>query len=391
VGGLKELKGSEPEAGLRMKDTQSSTVDVGRQTPDAEQRTFPHFDAVRQAIRQMYGYTPGEQPQDKRYIKLNSNENPYPPSPQVTTALQQAIGEDLRLYPDPLATRLRDKAAAVYGLSREQVLVGNGSDDLLTMLMRTFVGRGDRVAFPFPTYSLYDILVAMQEGEIVRVPFPVDFSLPPQLAEVEAKLTILCHPNAPSGTLTPLHQVEGLALRVHGILVIDEAYIDFADETALPLLHRYPHVVILRTFSKSFSLAGMRIGLAFGHPDLISELIKVKDSYNVSRLSIVAAVAALEDYAWMRQNVDKIRATRTRLSAALRELGYFVYDSQTNFVLARKQGVAQKPVYLGLKERGLLVRYFSSPELADCLRISVGTDEEITRLLAAMQELRRNV
>jgi len=374
-----------------MKDTQRSTLDAGRQTPNAEQRAFPRRDTVRQAIRQMHGYTPGEQPQDKRYIKLNSNENPYPPSPQVTNALQQAIGEDLRLYPDPLATRLRDKAAAVYGLSREQVLVGNGSDDLLTMLMRTFVGRGDRVAFPFPTYSLYDILVAMQEGEIVRVPFPVDFSLPPQLAEVEAKLTILCHPNAPSGTLTPLHQVEGLARRVHGILVIDEAYIDFADETALPLLHRYPHVVILRTFSKSFSLAGMRIGLAFGHPDLISELIKVKDSYNVSRLSIVAAVAALEDYAWMHQNVDNIRATRTRLSAALRELGYFVYDSQTNFVLARKQGVAQKPVYLGLKERGLLVRYFSSPELADCLRISVGTDEEITRLLAAMQELRRNV
>jgi histidinol-phosphate aminotransferase len=177
---------------------------------------------------------------------------------------------------------------------------------------------------------------------------------------------------------------------VGGILVIDEAYVDFADETALPLLHKYPHVVILRTFSKSFSLAGLRIGLAFGHPDLINELMKVKDSYNVSRLSIVAAVAALEDYAWMHQNVDKIRVTRTRLSAALRELGYFVYDSQANFVLARKQGVAQKPVYLGLKERGLLVRYFSSPELADCLRISVGADEEIDRLLVAMQELRRS-
>jgi histidinol-phosphate aminotransferase len=387
---LKETKGSGPEAELRMKDTQRSTVDVGRQTPNAEQRAFPRLDAVRQTIRQMHGYTPGEQPQDKRYIKLNSNENPYPPSPHVIAALQQAISEDLRLYPDPVATRLRDKAAAVYGLSREQVVVGNGSDDLLTMLMRTFVGRGDRVAFPFPTYSLYDILVAMQEGEVVRVPFPADFSLPPQLTGVEAKLTILCHPNAPSGTLTPLRQVEGLAQRVGGILVIDEAYVDFADETALPLLHRYPQVVILRTFSKSFSLAGVRIGLAFGHPDLLNELMKVKDSYNVSRLSIVAAVAALEDYAWMRQNVDKIRATRTRLSAALHELGYFVYDSQTNFVLARQQGVAQEPVYLGLKERGLLVRYFSSPELADCLRISVGTDEEIDRLLAAMQELRRS-
>jgi histidinol-phosphate aminotransferase len=339
----------------------------------------------------MQGYTPGEQPQDKRYIKLNSNENPYPPSPHVIAALQRALGEDLRLYPDPVAQRLRDKAAAVYGLSREQVLVGNGSDDLLTMLMRTFVGQGERVAFPFPTYSLYDVLVAMQEGEVVRVPFPADFSLPAQLAEVEAKLTFLCHPNAPSGTLTPLRQVEELARHVRGILVIDEAYIDFANETALPLLHKYPHVIILRTFSKSFSLAGMRVGLAFAHSSLINEMMKVKDSYNVSRLSLVAAVAALEDYAWMRRNVDKIRTTRTRLSAALRDFGYFVHDSQANFVLARQQGVAQEPVYLGLKERGLLVRYFSSPELADCLRISVGTDEEIDRLLAAMQELRQNV
>ncbi|MBI3303430.1 MAG: histidinol-phosphate transaminase [Deltaproteobacteria bacterium] len=351
--------------------------------------TFSRLDAVRPTIRQMHGYVPGEQPQDKRYIKLNSNENPYPPSPHVVAALRHAAGEDLRLYPDPVANRLRDKAAAVYGLNREQILVGNGSDDLLTMLMRTCVGPGDRVAYPFPTYSLYDVLVAMQDGEAVRVPFPTDFSLPLQLAEVEAKLMILCHPNAPSGTLTPARQVEELAQRVRGILVIDEAYVDFADETALPLLHKYPQMVILRTFSKSFSLAGMRIGLAFGHPDLIGELMKVKDSYNVSRLSIIAAVAALEDYAWMRQNVDKIRATRARLIAALRELGYFVYESQANFVLARQRGTNQEPIYRGLKERGILVRYFSSPGLSDCLRITVGTDEEIDRLLGAIHELRR--
>ena len=370
-----------------MKDTQRSTVDPGLRTADSGQMAFPRLATVRKTIRQMHGYVPGEQPQDKRYIKLNSNENPYPPSPHVVAALQHAIGEDLRLYPDPVATRLRDKAAAVYGLSRERVLVGNGSDDLLTMLMRTFVGPGDRVAYPVPTYSLYDVLVAMQEGEAVPLPFPADFSLPPQLAEVDAKLTILCHPNAPSGVLTPTQQVEELAQRVPGILVIDEAYIDFADETALPLLRKYPHLVILRTFSKSFSLAGMRIGLAFGHPELLGELMKVKDSYNVSRLSIVAAVAALEDYDWMRCNVDKIRATRARLTIALRDLGYFIYESQANFVLARKQGVNQQPVYLALKEHGILVRYFSSPDLADCLRISVGSDEQIDRLLEAMRQL----
>jgi len=276
-----------------------------------------------------------------------------------------------------------------YGFRRENILVGNGSDDLLTMLMRTFVDPGDRVAFPTPTYSLYDILVTMQDGIAVQVPYPATFSIPPALAEVDAKLIFLCHPNAPSGVLHPLAQVEDLARKVRGVLVIDEAYVDFADETALSLVHRYPHVIVLRTFSKSFSLAGMRIGLAFGHPDLINELLKVKDSYNVDRLSIVAAVAALEDYDWMRQNVEKIRATRKRLTAELQSLGYFVYDSQTNFVLARQAGVNQEGMYQAVKERGFLIRYFSTPELCDCLRITVGTDEQIDQLLAALRETRQ--
>lgn len=347
------------------------------------------FAGVRPTIRRMHGYIPGEQPQDKRYIKLNSNENPYPPSPHVLDALHQAIGADLCLYPDPVANRLRDAAAARYGFRRENILVGNGSDDLLTMLMRTFVDPGDQVAFPTPTYSLYDILVSMQDGVVVQIPYPSTFAIPPALAEVDAKLIFLCHPNAPSGVLHSRAQVEELAQKARGVLVIDEAYVDFADETALPLVHRYPHVVVLRTFSKSFSLAGMRIGLAFGHPDLINELLKVKDSYNVDRLSIVAAVAALEDYNWMRRNVEKIRATRGRLAAALPELGYFVYDSQTNFVLARQAGVNQAGMYHAVKERGFLIRYFSTPDLSDCLRITVGTDEQIDQLLAVMQEIRR--
>ena len=349
--------------------------------------SFPRSTTIRPTILHMHGYVPGEQPQDKQYIKLNSNENPYPPSPLVTQALQDAIGEDLRLYPDPVANRLRDKAATVYGLTREHILVGNGSDDLLTMLMRTCIGPGDRVAYPVPTYSLYDELVTMQDGAIIRVPFPEDFALPSQLGDVEAKLTILCHPNAPSGTLPSLAQVEDLASRVPGILVIDEAYIDFADETALPLIHTYPHVVILRTFSKSFSLAGMRVGLAFGHPEFIRALMKVKDSYNVNRLSIIAATAALEDYAWMQQNVAKIRATRTRLTTELRKLDYLVYDSHTNFILARKKDQSQEPIYRGLRDHGVLVRYFAVPELADCLRITVGTDDEVNKLLEALHTL----
>lgn len=349
--------------------------------------SFSFTSFVRDTVRQMQGYTPGEQPQARRYIKLNTNENPYPPSPRVLAAVREAVNEELRLYPDPVADRLREKAAAVYGLRKENILVGNGSDELLAILLRACVGAGDRVAYPVPTYSLYDTLVTMQEGEAVRVPFPDDFSLPPALFTASARLTFLCNPNSPSGTVTPVEQIEELAGHISGILVVDEAYVDFAEETALPLLKRHPHVVILRTFSKSFSLAGMRIGLAFGHADLMAELIKAKDSYNLSRLSIVAAMAALEDYGWMQQNVERIKATRARLIQGLCALGFLVYLSQANFVMARKRGEDLEPLYLGLKKKGILVRYFSSPGLRDSIRITVGTDEEIEVLLRELKTL----
>jgi len=342
---------------------------------------------IRDTVKQMQGYTPGEQPQDKRYIKLNTNENPYPPSPQVLAAVRAATNEDLRLYPDPVAEKLREKAAAVYGLRKENVLVGNGSDELLAILLHACVGTGDRVAYPVPTYSLYDTLVTIGEGEPVRIPFLDDFSLPQVLFTTAARLTFLCNPNSPSGTLTPIERIAELARCVSGILVVDEAYVDFAEETALPLLPQHPHLVILRTFSKSFSLAGMRIGLALGHGDLIAELMKVKDSYNLNRLSTVAAIAALEDYDWMQQNVKRIKATRFRLIQGLIELGFLVCPSQANFVLARKKGEKLEPLYLGLKEKGILVRYFSSPELHDSIRITVGTDEEIVALLRELKAL----
>ncbi len=379
------------------------------QAQQAQKVQFSRFDLIRPAIRRMQGYVPGEQPRDVRsYIKINSNENPYPPSPRVLQALQQAVGQngqvgqdgqdlddlhglmDLRVYPSPTAEDLREKAAAVYDLEPNQILVGNGSDDLLTMLMRTCVDPGDRVAYPVPTYSLYDILVAMQDGHAMHVVWPQDFSLPvQQLVESEAKLVFVANPNAPFGNFTPLDQLEVLAQQTRSIVVIDEAYVDFAETSALPLIHTYPHVLILRTFSKSFSLAGMRIGLAFGQPELLAELMKVKDSYNLNRLSIVAAIAALEDYDWMRANAEKICATRSRLRDALQEIGYLVYPSQANFVVARMDGVSQQPMYEWLKAHKILVRYFSAPELADCVRISIGTDDEIDQLLAAMQQFQR--
>ena len=343
---------------------------------------------IRPLVSAMTGYVPGEQPQDRRYIKLNTNENPYPPSPRVIAAVRAAAGDELRLYPDPLANALRDRAAAVYGLRRENILAGNGSDELLNLIVRACVGPGGRVAYPYPTYSLYDTLVTLQEGEAVHVAYPPDFSLPSGLVEAHAPVTFLCHPNSPSGTAVPIEAIRALAEQVAGLLVVDEAYVDFAEANALGLVHAYDNVIVLRTFSKSFALAGMRIGLAFAAPSIIAELLKVKDSYNVTRLSIVAATTALEDYGWMEANVARIRRTRQRLTEELRRRDYTVLPSQANFVLARRPGRNLEPVYAGLKERGVLVRYFSTPELADALRISVGTDEEVDALIGALDDLR---
>lgn len=343
--------------------------------------------AFRPTIERMRAYTPGEQPQDRGYIKLNTNENPYPPSPHVIEAVKAEAGAQMRLYPDPTAQRLRAVAATLYGLEVNQILAGNGSDELLSLLMRACVGPGDRVAYPVPTYSLYDTLVGIQDGVAVRVPFEDDFRLPAAIAGADARITVICNPNSPSGTLTPISRLDSLASQVRGLLVIDEAYVDFADDTALPLLGRHENVVILRTLSKSYSLAGMRIGLALAAPAVINELTKVKDSYNLGRTSIVAGVAALEDQRWMLGHVARIRATRGRLVTALRGLGYEVPDSQANFVLARRGGIDQQPVYVALKQRGILVRYFRTDGLSDAFRITVGTDEEVATLVQALREI----
>jgi histidinol-phosphate aminotransferase len=329
---------------------------------------------------------PGEQPgPGRRVIKLNTNENPYPPSPRVLAALNRAVDERLRLYPDPEAHGLRTRAAAVYGVPVDHVLAGNGSDECLALLVRAIVDPGDRVAFPIPTYSLYDTLVAVQGGSAVHVPWPRDFALPTALVEARARLTFLCNPNSPSGTLLPTAVVEDLARRIQGVLVVDEAYVDFADESAMPLVTRHPNVVVLRTFSKSFSLAGLRIGLAFANPELLAGLRTVKDSYNLDRLALVAAEAALDDLDHMRANVARVRTTRARLARALADLGFEVLPSAANFVLARWPDADLAPLARALAERDILVRHFPTPEVRDALRITVGTDEEVDELLSSLR------
>jgi histidinol-phosphate aminotransferase len=343
-------------------------------------------------IAAMTGYVPGEQPLDPGIIKLNTNENPYPPSPKVYASLRKAINDSLRLYPEPLSKSLVSAAAQTYGLKPANIMAGNGSDELLAILLRCFVGPGDRVALPHPTYTLYDTLIEIQAGVRAAVDFPADFSLPAALAGQHAALTFLCNPNAPSGTLISVAEIERLARAVSGVLVVDEAYVDFAESegaSSIPLIHRLPNLIVLRTFSKSFSLAGMRIGLAFASAEIIAGLMKVKDSYNLNRLSLVAATAALQDLAWMGRNVRRIQKSRKKLAMALKRIGYEVYPSHANFILARNPGRNLKPVYEALKRRKILVRYFDMPGLQDCLRITIGTPKEVqalTNQLAALDD-----
>ncbi|MBI2191841.1 MAG: histidinol-phosphate transaminase [Planctomycetes bacterium] len=338
-------------------------------------------------IEAMQGYQPGEQPREQGFIKLNTNENPYPPSPRVLDALRAALTEDLRKYPDPLSQGVREKAAEVYGLRPDQVIVGNGSDDLLAMVCRASAGEGDLIVQPRPTYTLYETLARIQGARLLSVPFEDFARLPNGLVQKGAKVTFVSNPNSPTGTVVTTESLSELADRVDGILVVDEAYVDFADFHSLSLLDRHDNVLVLRSFSKSFSLAGLRIGLGFGYPALIDGLLKVKDSYNLTRLSQAAALAALGDLNYMREMVARVRATREDLSVSLARLGLEVYASQSNFLWARCLRPPARRVYEELKRRKILIRYFNHPGLQDCLRITVGTPEEIEALVRELRSI----
>lgn len=341
---------------------------------------------VRKNIARMEGYKPGEQPSTTDYIKLNTNENPYPPSPRVQEALVAEI-ERLRLYPDPMATRLRERITELHQVPLENILVGNGSDELLTIVTRTFADRGDCVASPSPTYTLYKTLCEIQGARYVPVEYRDDYSLNENLIPSRAKIVFVANPNSPSGTLLPEETLAKIAAAISGVLVVDEAYVDFSRKDCLGLLKNHTNVIILRTLSKSFSLAGLRIGYALADKDIIANFIKVKDSYNVSRLAIAGGLAALGDLEWMRANIQKIIGTRRRLIWGLEELGFSVYPSETNFVLARLDAFPADQIYRQLKRKKILVRYYDTPRLRNCLRISVGTDREITQLVMHIAEI----
>jgi histidinol-phosphate aminotransferase len=334
----------------------------------------------------MAGYVPGEQPRDGTFIKLNTNENPYPPSPRVFEALHAAItGDRLRKYPDPTGTHFRQTAGRVLGVDPDGILIGNGSDDILTILTRAFVPEGGFVVSPTPSYLLYRTLANLQGARFQTVPFTADWSLPEPWPIANANLTFLANPNSPSGTTVSLAEIARLRERNNGPLVVDEAYADFAEENALDLVKRGTKgVVVTRSFSKSHALAGVRFGFAVANPELIQQLMKVKDSYNCDVLSLTAAAAAIEDQEYFRTTRSRILATRDRMEKRLAELGFLVCPSQANFVWCRRSDRAVKPIYEELKKRNILVRYMNYEGYGDGLRISVGTDDEIDRLLSEL-------
>ncbi|MBR0458940.1 MAG: histidinol-phosphate transaminase [Victivallales bacterium] len=343
---------------------------------------------VRKAIAEMAGYVPGEQPKGVPLVKLNTNENPYPPSPKVFEALREFDASCLRLYSSPASDAVREAAAEVYGMKPEQFLIGNGSDDLLTIALRTFVGEGERLAFAEPSYSLYPVLGELQGAQKRPVPLTENFELPDNAAELagDAKLFLFARPNAPTGNPTPLPVVEKLCREFAGVVWIDEAYADFSGESCLSFVNRFPNVVVSRTLSKSYSLAGLRLGIACAPGALIQEMLKVKDSYNVDRLAQTLAVAALRDQAYMKENCRRICETRDWLAGKLVSLGCKVLPSATNFLFVQPKHPAPE-LFAGLRGKGYLVRYFALPRIDQYLRITIGTREDMEGFLAAFQEL----
>ena len=370
---------------------------------------------IRPLVHKLHAYVPGEQPKIKGLIKLNTNENPYPPSPRVLQAVKAAVDGRLRLYPNPTAQMLREKLAKLHGCGPENIIIGNGSDEVLALAIRAFVepvaaevtrrksSASSRrllqvVQYFHPSYSLYPVLADIHGAGKNAVPLGANFTMP-SVAELKrgglwdfnAALTLVTTPNAPSGCGYATADLEKLCRAMKGVVVLDEAYVDFARENAMELALKYPHVLVARTFSKAYSLCFQRVGYFVGHPELIAALDKIRDSYNVNGLGQVAAVATLDDLKYYRANFRKIISTREELSRALTLLGFRVLPSQTNFILVKPPGGAltAKDWLQKLREKKILVRWFSQPEVKDYLRITIGTQTEAEALVRAVKAVLR--
>jgi histidinol-phosphate aminotransferase len=368
---------------------------------------------IRPLVRELHPYVYGEQPKIKGLIKLNTNENPYPPSPKVLAAVKAAVDGRLRLYPNPTAQALREKLAKLHRCHADNIIVGNGSDELLALATRAFVepvseggvprrpNLGSRRARPSeiiqyftPSYSLYPVLADIHGAAKNAVPLKSDFSLP-SMAELKrgriwdfrAALTFVTTPNAPSGRGYSTRELDALCKAQRGVVVLDEAYADFAEENALKLALKHPHVLVARTFSKAYSLCFQRVGYFVGHRDLIAALHKIRDSYNVNGLGQIGAEATLGDLPYYRANFKKIIATREWLSRELTKLGFRVLPSRTNFILARPPRFSAPAWLQSLRVQKILVRWFGRPEVKDYLRITIGTAAEAEALVNAVRKI----
>ena len=345
-------------------------------------------------VHRLTPYVPGEQPALAHPVKLNTNENPYPPSPRVLDAIRRELGETadaLRRYPDPSALKLRETVAAYHGIRAEQVFAGNGSDEVLALTFQALLKHDKPLLFPDITYSFYPTYAKLFEVDYRTIALDDNFAINVDDYTVPNGGILFPNPNAPTGRPLPLAEIERLvSTQPDSVVVVDEAYVDFGAESAIALIDRYPNLLVVQTVSKSRSLAGMRVGFAFGDPALIDALNRVKDSFNsypLDRLAQAAATAAYEDDAWFRECCAKVIASRERLAAELTALGFEVVPSAANLLFARHEGYDAATLALRLREKGIFVRHFNAPRIDQHLRISVGTDAECEILLGALRDI----
>jgi len=339
----------------------------------------------RNTIEQMQGYTPGFQPKNPDAVKLNTNENPYSPAPAVLEAVAAVKPFELRRYPDPMGGAFRMAASQVFGIKEDMILCVNGGDELLNYAFRAFCDASRPAAWVEPTYSLYPVLAQLQDCRPVTIDRGGDWL--EGLAKINAPLTIVCNPNAPTCEFTPVDKIAALAKRLTGVLLVDEAYVDFAEDNCLRLATQLPNVIVLRSMSKGYSLAGLRAGLGIASPALIDGLVKVKDSYNLDAVAIKAAAAAMLDQTYHKDCVAKIKAERQRILSALRAMGLVVPDSAANFLLTQCKTIAAAAVFEQLALQDIYVRYFRLPGLEDKLRITIGTPQQNDALLSALKQI----
>ncbi len=341
--------------------------------------------------RNIKPYTPGEQPRDKKYIKLNTNENPYFPSPRCLAAIKEAANEDLRLYPDPTCDELKAVIAKRQGMTPEQIFTGNGSDEILAFAFLAYFDPDRTILFPDISYSFYPVYASLFRLPFVEVPLRDDFSLPVDLFCRPNSGIVIANPNAPTGKYLPLQDLKTiLSYNKNSVVIVDEAYIAFGGESAIRLIADFPNLLVIQTLSKSHSLAGLRVGYALGHRDLIEALERVKNSvnsYTLDRLALKGAIEALRDEEYFLATSTKIMKTRERTANYLKKIGFHCLESKANFLFITHPRYGAADLFAQLREKGILVRYFNKPRISNYLRVSIGSDRETDLFIIALKEI----